>query len=126
MALNRFYLNQFRGNFADRLVDLVIAAEALFLNVNEGELSYRLATRAAIFLADTRPERITIFRQVRSAYGARNRVVHGSQIDAPAVIQGARDMETVMRDAIVKALMLVDAGKPEAITNWDDWSFLDL
>jgi len=126
VALRRFYTAQFRSDRQDKLIDLVIAAEAMFLNDADGELSFRLATRAAIFLRDNKPSRTDVFQKCRKAYKTRNAIVHGSRIDAAAVFESARDMEELMREAISKALMLVSTGQEAAVTKWDNLAFLDL
>jgi len=126
VALNRFYLAQFRGSFDDRLLDLVIAAEAMFLNDANGELSYRLATRGALFLADKSEERTAIFRKLRKAYERRNAIVHGSRIQSLEVAESVEDMEATMRVAVRKALVTIGAGHQSAVSNWDDLAFLSI
>jgi len=81
-SIHRFNLAFDRGLLADRIVDLVIAAEALFLSDigNEpyrGELGYRLALRAAKFIEHQNYVEHGIFRLMRRAYIARSAIVHG-------------------------------------------------
>lgn len=68
----------------DRIVDVMIAAEALILSdagsaQERGELKYRLSLRAAYFMAKDVEERKTIFRFMKAAYDARSTIAHGGQ-----------------------------------------------
>ena len=70
-TLHRFSLSFDRGLLADRIVDLVIAAESLFLkdqDENRGELSYRCALRAAKFVKHHKYSERDVFQMVRLAY----------------------------------------------------------
>lgn len=82
-SLHRFILGRKRRDTIDRLVDYVIAWEALLLT-NEGsslnqELSYRFALNGALLIRsvdkDASPTQIN--KQLRSAYATRSAVVHG-------------------------------------------------
>ncbi len=80
-SIHRFNLAFDRGLLADRIVDLVIAAESLFLGDLEvqdrGELRFRFALRAAKFIEHPNYGEHDIFRVMRRAYDARSTVVHG-------------------------------------------------
>jgi len=83
-ALRRVVLGHRRKDQADRLVDFVIAWEALLLThdgsgLNQ-ELSYRFSVNGSVLLSRIlrRSSRIELYRQMRSAYAARSCVVHGS------------------------------------------------
>jgi hypothetical protein len=81
-ALHRFVLGRQRRDLVDKLVDYVIAWEAILLT-NERkaitqELSYRFALNGASILsvaskANPKPT----FRKMRSAYSTRSAIVHG-------------------------------------------------
>jgi hypothetical protein len=82
-SLHRFILAQKRQEDIDRLVDLVIAWEALLLT-NEGnpifqELSYRFALNAAslLFTQTKSDDRERIFEKFKVAYNARSVILHG-------------------------------------------------
>jgi hypothetical protein len=65
----------------ERLLDIAIALEALFLNdVKEKELRYRLALRGARFLGTTLPERLSLFREIAQLYDFRSKVAHGATL----------------------------------------------
>ena len=80
-SIRRFNLAFDRGLLADRIVDLVIAAESLFLSdLDEqyrGELRFRFALRAAKFIDHPNYGEHDIFRVMRRAYDARSAIVHG-------------------------------------------------
>ena len=80
-SIHRFNLAFDRGLLADRIVDLVIAAESLFLGDlgvrDRGELRFRFALRAAKFIEYPNYGEHDIFRVMRRAYDARSAIVHG-------------------------------------------------
>jgi hypothetical protein len=61
----------------DKLINLVISIEALYL-LEPLELSYRLSHRVASLLAASEEERARIFDKVRDLYDKRSRIVHGN------------------------------------------------
>ena len=85
-ALRRFSYASDRDRPDDRLVDLVIAGETLFLGDSgkaqeRGELRYRYSLRAAFHL-DLLGSRTDVFRFMRNGYDARSAIVHGGTPDA--------------------------------------------
>ena len=74
------WMNSKRTNrpLEDRLIELRIALEALFLDGNDsGELSYRLALRAALRLGPDQQQRLEYFDRIRRFYNLASRAVHG-------------------------------------------------
>jgi hypothetical protein len=76
---------QARSSAVDQMLDLVIAAEALYLssdlNHDRGELSYRASLRAAIW-AEPRQlhlSRREVFGIIRESYNVRSKIAHGSE-----------------------------------------------
>jgi hypothetical protein len=81
-AVRRFSYACERDRPDDWLVDLMIAAESLFLGgesgpANRGELSYRLSLRAAFFIDSQDYSRREVFNHMRRAYDNRSAIVHG-------------------------------------------------
>ena len=80
-SIHRFNLAFDRGLLTDRIVDLVIAAESLFLSdlgvQDRGELRFRFALRAAKFIEHPEYSERDVFRVMRRAYDARSAIVHG-------------------------------------------------
>ena len=65
---------------ADRLVDLRIAMEALFIDSNNDELSFRLATTCARYLGETLEEKKRIYDSVKGFYRVASQVIHGTEL----------------------------------------------
>ena len=90
----------------DRVVDLRIALESLFLDSDSGELGFRLATTAARYLGTGLVERRAIRKTVSDFYGLASRVIHGTDLnlaqgsDADLVSRAGR----LCRDGILKVL----------------------
>src|ERR1043165_2280070 len=80
VALRWFGKAKHEWDHQDRLVDLIIAAEALLLCESEREeMSYKFAERGAILLSASREERFALFFVLKEAYHVRSRIVHGSR-----------------------------------------------
>lgn len=93
-AVRRFNYSSERTRPEDRLVDLVIAAEAMLLHdigdpKYRGEIRYRFSVHAAL-LADEEDSGPDLFRLFRTAYDLRSSVVHGSQSPEPKDANGAK------------------------------------
>ncbi len=79
VALNRYDMAMKRNNAKDRLVDLAIAAESLFLKSSEKEvLTYRLKMRAARLFASP-DKRTETSKWISFIYSLRSEVVHGDR-----------------------------------------------
>jgi len=91
----------------ERLLDIAIALEALFLNDGEDkELRHRLALRVARFLEEPGPRRLEVFRAVRQLYDLRSKVAHGASLqEAPRAL--ATKLSATMTDApaILRSVM---------------------
>jgi hypothetical protein len=68
-----------RENQIDTFLDVMIAAEALFLADAKAELSFRFAQRAAFLLGISAQQRAVILDRYRVAYDVRSKIVHGDQ-----------------------------------------------
>ena len=77
VAIRRFNFSYDKDLPEDKLIDFIIAFEALYLKGAGEELSYRLALRGAYFLGKDEKEREDIFKNLRNAYIARSKIVHG-------------------------------------------------
>lgn len=139
-AVRRFGYAHERDRLEDRIIDLMISAEALFLsdyNKDQyvGEIRYRLSLRAALFLADEPDSRRTVFRWMRDAYDLRSKLAHGGEVigmKLPKRPDGTMvdsdefvaAIQTYMRQALVKAIHLVnDPSAPKNLVEWDDLVF---
>lgn len=77
VAIRRFNFSYDKDLPEDKLIDFIIAFEALYLKGAGEELSYRLALRCAYFLGKDEKEREKIFKNLRNAYVVRSKIVHG-------------------------------------------------
>jgi hypothetical protein len=135
-SIHRFNLAFARGLLADQIVDLVIAAEALFLSdLDEkyrGELRFRFALRAAKFIEHPQYGEHEVFRLMRRAYDARSAIVHGGSPDDTRLPdnQSAKlgtfidVIEELVRLGLRKGLsMKEDAKKMRQAEYWDNLVF---
>lgn len=96
VAIKRFSYAHDRVDREDKIIDLLIAAEALFLSTtgNQSELKYRLRLHAALFVGSDQATRRQIFDDMGLAYDLRSSIVHGSipdsKIDKIAKREGGR------------------------------------
>lgn len=135
-SIHRFNLAFDRGLLADRIVDLVIAAEALFLSdmgaKDRGEIRFRFALRAAKFIQHPSYGEQELFQIMRQAYDARSAIVHGGSpdklhlpdnqsADLPVFID---TVEELVRLGIRKALSMKEDGvKMRQASYWDTLVF---
>lgn len=92
-AVRRFNTAMDRRTLDDTILDLIIAAEALYLHdagapEDRGELSYRLALRAAVLLRDTGRSPRSTFKFMKRAYTLRSRIAHGHSIGSAPIRVG--------------------------------------
>jgi Apea-like HEPN len=82
-AIRRFSYCHERHRQEDKVIDLFIAAESLFMSDDKyiGELKYRLSERASLFIggSDIAACR-NIFRNMKVAYNLRSDIVHGNRV----------------------------------------------
>jgi hypothetical protein len=82
LALRRLSYQAHRQRVEDEMVDIMVAAEALYLSdLGPEELGFRLALRASA-LSDPQKLGMTrrnVFDLMKSAYGVRSKIVHGDE-----------------------------------------------
>ena len=69
------------SSFSDQLIDLRIALESLYLDNNEGELRFRLASHGAWHISESTEERKTNFQTLLRVYKLASGAVHGSDVE---------------------------------------------
>jgi hypothetical protein len=131
LALRRLSYQAHRERVEDELVDILIAAEALYLSdVGYEELGFRLALRAAA-LSDPQKLGMTrrdVFDLMKSAYGVRSKIVHG-QVPNPkdlktkgaqvSLAEFVQAIEEVIRHGLQKALSRAASPKDKWPPDWD-------
>jgi hypothetical protein len=81
VAIRRFEYAYERTKLEDRLVDYMVAFEALFFKRHEvGEFRHKLSVRVARLLGSTYVERERIADRIRDFYDKRSAVVHGEEV----------------------------------------------
>jgi hypothetical protein len=135
-AVRRFSYASDRDRDDDRLVDLMMAAESIFLAdtaspQDRGELRYRLALRAAFFIESREYLRREIFKHMKRAYDVRSTIVHGGgEPDDPKLLKSPKDAplslqdftkltEHLLRLALKKRIEMVKTVGPAPV-NWED------
>jgi hypothetical protein len=136
LAVRRLALATQRNMAEDRLLDIFIAAEALYLAdasspEERGELRYRLALRAAVWsegAIDGWSKR-EVFRQMKLGYDARSVIAHGGVPEEKDVkIRGERVSlpelvkvtEDIVRAAAYKAMHRLSQSPARRSIPWDD------
>jgi hypothetical protein len=133
-AVRRFSFAGERRRPDDRLLDLMIAAESLFLGhlpEREGELRFRLSLHAAHLIGQDLSERKEVARLMRLAYDTRSAIVHGgipdpakwgSSASHPLTLEEFADrIETLMRRGLQVAVSLsAQAHGNVPFFDWDD------
>src|SRR5207249_12188321 len=98
-ALDRFRAASDRPAFAyaDRIVDDVIAMEAI--SVASTELAYTMSARVSGLLADSDTERLRLFKLLKAFYRVRSIIVHGGRLNdaAMAIVVRERELRSVVR-----------------------------
>lgn len=139
LAAKRFSYAHERHDWEDRIIDLLIAAEAVFLSQagNQGELKHRLKLHAAKFLATDSKIRKQIFEDMSLAYDLRSNIVHGSHA-LDGVLKKIRKKEDIgfgekykieqfisriqnyIRTGINRMIFLASENNHQELVDWDD------
>jgi len=104
-------------NVVDRAIDLGIALECLFLGKEKSELQFRLALRAARFLAEDFSERQEIVEVIKGFYKLRSKAVHTGRTDADDKTDCLLDRTTELCCQTVEKILA--HGEP-------DWEQIDI
>lgn len=105
IPLGRFHDSYERRNERDRLIDLCIALESLYVREKD-ELAYRLALRCACFLERGKVEKESTFSRVKDIYDRRSEIVHGTAkaLAEEQLSKLATEAEGYVRRSICKLL----------------------
>lgn len=120
VALRRFGYALERDRPEDRLLDLTIAGEAIFLDSNV-EAASKFAQRATMLVESNAADRLMMFSFMKHVYGIRSKAAHGrdiresdcrNRVGAPTTLVGlCGDFEEVMRRALRAVLDAKSAGQ---------------
>lgn len=130
IAVRRFSLAMTRLSLEDKLIDLMICAEALFLQDGNSELTYKLSHRAALFLGENQNQQKVIFKFFKDVYAMRSKVVHGTKSysqtpkDADLLSSTTVKLAEHLRKAILKMLdMALNSEANSKLVNWEEMMF---
>lgn len=133
-AVRRYSYSCVRHQNEDKIIDLMIAAEALFLHgMKEGEKSFRLSLRAGRFLGADPPKQKEVYDRMRKAYDLRSKLVHGATTPTLHSPKGEitesdnliGTLSNDIRNAILKAIDLLSDPQATALNDsfWDKMMF---
>ena len=96
----------------DKIIDLGIAFEALYLSDVNEELTFRLGVHAAWYLGEDKTERGKLLKKFGDIYRCRSNAVHGGQLDEPvrfgeeriSIRKFIERVQNLCRDSIMKIL----------------------
>jgi hypothetical protein len=101
IAIRRFNYAYEKEQLEDKLIDYMIALEALFLKEDENtELKYRLTLRTALFIGSQKEEINQIREVINKAYDIRSKIVHGSGIIKPKELMGIQELTPTIEEYI--------------------------
>ena len=126
LALERIMRSRCQFVSGNRAIDIAIALEVLFMNVDRDEHSYKISLRAARLLRKDLKTRRRTFLEVKRLYDMRSSMVHSGSVKNEYRIDGT----SVPAHEIVEA---VDVVCTEAIRAFlgtgeipDDWRDIEL
>jgi hypothetical protein len=131
-AIRRFGFAGERTRPEDQIIDLMIAAEALFLpGEDRGESAHKLSLRAGLLLADKDQSARHIATVMKRAYDARSKLAHGTTLkplrlpdETPATLaEYVAIVSGYMRTAVRTLVEAKAEGRKSPLDNWDDFTF---
>lgn len=87
IAIDRWIKSKTYQTSEDKIIDLAIAFEALYLP-DTGESTFKFAARASWYLGKDRKNRAELFEIFKELYKCRSRVVHGGELKENVAIEG--------------------------------------
>ena len=102
-AMSRFSSSYEKRTLADRLVELVIALEALFGD-RSNSLTYKIAIRCSSLLYPPGETRVKVFKAIKKVYADRSAIVHGERLDSKYSDEEIDQLEDYIRRSILNFL----------------------
>ncbi|OGO03226.1 MAG: hypothetical protein A2Y59_04925 [Chloroflexi bacterium RBG_13_52_14] len=110
-ALSRFNSSYEKRNLGDRLIDLIVALEALFGDRGGGDsLTYKVALRCSSFLYPPGEARAEAFKAIKKIYGDRSAMIHGEKINSRYTSKEIDQLEEQVRRSITAFLEMYRKG----------------
>ena len=112
VPINRWIKSKTAGSEIDKIIDLGIAFEALFLPGIKDELTFRLGVRAAWYLGEDKEDRENLLAKFEDIYKCRSNAVHGGNVGEKVKFGGEKigrsefihQAQDLCRKSIVKIL----------------------
>jgi hypothetical protein len=113
----------------DKLIDLMISAEALYLSDMRYEASYRFSQRVALYLSDDASERMRLNEFAKVAYDQRSNLFHGRKPDSKIKLsykvldfrEFVEHVEEMCRKTLYKMLITQEEDRPTRKKGfWDE------
>lgn len=111
-AIRRYHVATTRLMPEDQLVDLMIAAESVYLTDSREEKKFRLSLNAAQWADLINEERHQIFLDFNKAYDMRSSIVHGQTVDSEEVKRVVEKVRSRISSAIKKFLFMRKMDRP--------------
>lgn len=123
VAIRRFGYAYERWKLDDKIVDYMVAFEALFSKEHEGSesIGYKLSVRAARFLAKDYSQRRRIMKEMRDFYKLRSTIIHGEALKPKDDLGNTVDIVENYLKRTIKLFIeqLQTSGKDEIISHLD-------
>ena len=94
IAIRRFNYAYERERSEDKLIDYMIAFEALF-SEGSGDLRYKIPTRVARFLETDSDQRRNICNIMKKSYDVRSKIVHGNRSNINVKFKSGNEYNTI-------------------------------
>ena len=122
VPIYRWIASKTEKNYVDKIIDLGIALEAIYLSEFKNELSFRLALHAAHYLGRDKEDRQRLFQELKFFYKYRSDVVHGKIINYMVKVGkrsiGLQELTNRAQDLCKESIMkIIDDGE---FPDWDD------
>ena len=121
VPINRWILSKADRDEVDRIIDLGIALEALYVPDGGGDTTYKFAIRAARYLGKDKRDREDLLVKFKQIYNCRSKAVHAGLVDTTIKFGGEKiDWRTFIahaQDLCLQSIKkILDEGK---LTDWD-------
>ncbi len=104
------------GHPATKIAHYCSALESLF-STDSSELTHKLSERVALFLRDNSYDPISVFKEVKSYYGIRSKVIHGDDISKKKAEQLPVLSDNC--DVLLRSIMNIIISNPDYIQLFD-------
>lgn len=115
LALRQWNRGIMRHSRSDKLIDYWVALESLFSPSDRQEFSFRVPLRVASLIGETPDEREDIFKNLRTSYTLRSRIVHGASPEQEDMRAAVTNTESYLRRVLLNILESNEHFDPQKI-----------